>query len=261
MFHFFEKAGPTARVLLVGDTGQHQAVEAGASFEQFVKAGMQTASLDEIVRQQTDLRKPVEQLAMRDVMGAVKTLSEQGRVTEVVDDEERLTAIANDYVSNPKRTLVISPANQERVAINSIVHRQLQDQGLVNPEDHETKILVNRQDMTGAERKFALMYVPNEDVIRYNKGSKVLEINKGDYGRVVGSDHRDNKLTVLLQDGREITYNPKRLSGVSVYKKATRQFAVGDRIQFRAPFPEAKVKNTELGTITKIEQRRIYCFA
>lgn len=254
IFRFFEKTGPTARVLLVGDTGQHQAVEAGAPFEQFVKAGMQTATLDEIVRQQTDLRKPVEQLAMRDVIGAVKTLLDQGRVTEVVDDEERLTAIANDYVGNPKRTLVISPANQERVAINSMIHRQLQDQGLVNAEDHETTILVNRQDMTGAERKFALMYVPNEDVIRYNKGSKVLEINKGDYGRVVGSDHRDNKLTVRLQDGREITYNPKRLSGVSVYKETTRQFAVGDRIQFRAPFPDAKVKNTELGTITKIEQ-------
>ncbi|HKR15330.1 MAG TPA: MobF family relaxase [Pyrinomonadaceae bacterium] len=254
MFRFFDKAGPTARVLLVGDTGQHQAVEAGAPFEQFVKAGMQTASLEEIVRQQTDLRKPVEQLSMRDVIGAVKTLHDQGRITEVVDDEERLTAIANDYVSNPKRTLVISPANQERVAINSIVHRQLQEQGLVNPEDYETTILVNRQDRTGAERKFALMYVPNEDVIRYNKGSKVLEINKGDYGRVVSSDHRDNKLTVRVQDGREISYNPKRLSGVSVYKEATRQFAVGDRIQFRAPFPEAKVKNTELGIITRIEQ-------
>lgn len=254
VFHFFEKVGPTARVLLVGDTGQHQAVEAGAPFEQFVKAGMQTASLDEIVRQKSDLRKPVEQLAKRDVIGAVKTLLEQGRITEIVDDEERLTAIAGDYVGNPKRTLVISPANKERVAINSIVHRQLQSQRLIKPCDHETTILVNRQDMTGAERKFALSYVPNEDVIRYNKGSKVLEIKQGTYGHVVNSDHRDNKLTVRLQDGREITYNPKRLSGVSVYKEATRQFAVGDRIQFRAPFPEANVKNSELGTITKIEQ-------
>ena len=254
VFKFFEKVGPTARVLLVGDTGQHQAVEAGAPFEQFVKAGMQTASLDQIVRQQSDLKKPVEQLAIRDVIGAVKTLVEQGRVTEVVDDEERLTAIAKDYVSNPKRTLVISPANQERVAINSMVHRQLQVEGSISPEDHGTTILVNRQDMTGAERKFALSYRPNEDIIRYNKGSKVLAINKGDYGRVVSSDHRDNKLTVQLQDGREIAYNPKRLSGVSVYKEATRQFAVGDRIQFRAPFPEANVKNTELATITKIEQ-------
>jgi conjugative relaxase-like TrwC/TraI family protein len=254
MFLLFNKAGLSARLLLVGDTGQHQAVEAGAPFEQFVKAGMDTATLDEIVRQKSDLRKSVEQLAQRDVLGAVKTLFEQGRVTEITDDEDRLTAIATDYVANPKRTLVISPANRERVAINSIIHRQLQSQGLVSEVDHETTVLVNRQDMTGSERKFALAYVPNEDVVRYNTGSKVFGINKGDYGRVLNADHRDNKLTVQLEDGREITYNPKRLSGVAVYKEAQRQFAVGDRIQFRAPFADAKVKNTELGTITNIDE-------
>ena len=252
MFLFLQKAGPSARVLLVGDSGQHQAVEAGAPFEQFVKAGMQTANLDEIVRQKSDLRKPVEQLAQRDVVGAVKTLFEQGRVNEVVDDEERLKAIARDYVSNPKRTLVISPANQERVAINSIVHRELQDQGIVSPADHETRVLVLRQEMTGAQRKFALSYVPQEDIIQYNKGSRVFGINKGDYARVMSTTHADNELTVKLQDGREVTYNPKRLSGVSVYKEASRQFAVGDRVQFRAPFREANVKNTELGTITNV---------
>lgn len=254
MFLLFKKTGPSARLLLVGDTGQHQAVEAGAPFEQFVKAGMNTATLDEIVRQQSDLRKPVEQLAQRDVIGAVKTLFDQGRVTEIADDEDRLTAIAADYVSNPRRTLVISPANQERVAINSMIHRQLQAQGLVSATDHQMTVLVNRQDMTGSERKFALAYVPNEDVIRYNTGSKVFAINKGDYGQVLQANHLDNKLTVQLEDGREITYNPKRLAGVSVYKRAERQFAVGDRIQFRAPFADVKVKNTELGTITDIAQ-------
>jgi conjugative relaxase-like TrwC/TraI family protein len=254
MFLFLQKAGPSVRILLVGDSGQHQAVEAGAPFEQFVKAGMQTANLDEIVRQKSDLRKPVEQLAQRDVIRAVKTLFEQGRVTEMVDDEERLRAIASDYVSNPKRTLVISPANQERVAINSIIHRELQERGIVSAADHETRVLVLRQDMTGAERQFALSYVPQEDIIRYNKGSKVFGINQGDYARVMSTTHADNELTVKLQDGREVTYNPKRLSGVSVYKEANRQFAVGDRIQFRAPFREANIKNTELGTITNITQ-------
>ena len=254
MFLFLQKAGPSARILLVGDSGQHQAVEAGAPFEQFVKAGMQTASLDEIVRQKSDLRKPVEQLAQRDVVGAVKTLFEQGRVTEIVDDEERLRAIGSDYVSNPKRTLVISPANQERVAINSIIHRELQERGTISAADHETRVLVLRQDMTGAERKFAHSYVPQEDIIRYNKGSKVFGINKGDYARVMSTTHADNELTVKLQDGREVTYNPKRLSGVSVYKEASRQFAVGDRVQFRAPFREGNVKNTELGTITNIAE-------
>lgn len=257
MHLFLKKAGPAARVLLVGDTGQHQAVEAGAPFEQFVKAGMQTATLDEIVRQKTDLRIPVEQLSKREVLAAVQTLSAQGRVKEITDDADRLIAIADDYVSNPKRTLVISPANQERVAINSIIHRKLQEQCLVSQDDCELKVLVNRQDMTGAERTFALAYVPGEDVVRYNRGSKLHAINVGDYGRVLNANHRDNLITVRLDDEREITYNPKRLSGVSVYKEARRAFAEGDRIQFRAPFAEAKVKNSELGTLTEITEGKL----
>lgn len=254
---FFKKAGPVARLLLVGDTGQHQAVEAGAPFEQFVKAGMQTATLDEIVRQKSDLKIPVEQLAKREILAAVGTLSDQGRITEIADDADRLIAIANDYASNPKRTLVISPANQERVAINSIIHRQLQEQGIVSQNDHELKVLVNRQDMTGAERTFAIAYVPGEDVVRYNKRSKLYTTSPGDYGRVLNANHKDNTITVGLEDGREITYNPERLSGVSVYKEAKRQFAVGDRIQFRAPFAEAKIKNSELGTITEIAEGKL----
>ena len=90
MFLFFKKAGPVARLLLVGDTGQHQAVEAGVPFEQFVKAGMQTATLDEIVRQKSDLKIPVEQLSKKEILAAVRTLSEQGRITEIADDARSL---------------------------------------------------------------------------------------------------------------------------------------------------------------------------
>ncbi|MGZ5437851.1 MAG: ATP-binding domain-containing protein, partial [Pyrinomonadaceae bacterium] len=49
-------------------------------------------------------------------------------------------------------------------------------------------------------------------------------------------------------------YNPSRLSGVSVYKESTREFAEGDRIQFRAPFVEKGIANGELGSIAKIEE-------
>jgi ATP-dependent exoDNAse (exonuclease V) alpha subunit len=39
---------------------------------------------------------------------------------------------------------------------------------------------------------------------------------------------------------------------VSVYREAEREFAEGDRIQFRAPFTEKRVANGELGTIAKM---------
>src|SRR5207248_10157394 len=48
---FFERMGPYDRALLVGDSRQHQAVEAGRPFQQLQQAGMRTASLDEVVRE------------------------------------------------------------------------------------------------------------------------------------------------------------------------------------------------------------------
>jgi ATP-dependent exoDNAse (exonuclease V) alpha subunit len=138
------------------------------------------------------------------------------------------------------------------VTINSLIHKRLQREGKVSHDDHQLTIYVNRQDMTGTERTFANSYVPGEDIIRYNRASKVYEINVGDYARVTANNHEKNEITVHHEDGRDLTYNPSRLSGVSVYRDAQREFAEGDRIQFRAPFTERRVANGELGTIAKI---------
>ncbi len=113
-------------------------------------------------------------------------------------------------------------------------------------------VYVNRQDMTGTERTFANAYVPGEDIIRYNRASRVYGIEVGDYAVVTTKNHKENEITVHFENGRELTYNPQRLSGVSVYREAEREFAEGDRIQFRAPFTEKRVANGELATIAKI---------
>jgi conjugative relaxase-like TrwC/TraI family protein len=251
---FLKKAGPESRILLVGDPAQHQAVEAGAPFEQLIKAGIRTARLDKILRQRTNLKKPVQLLSQKEVFAAVAVLDSQGRITEIKDDIDRLQAIATDYVNNPKGTLIISPANSERVAINTLIHHELQTRESVSKQSHIVSILINRQDMTGPERTFALAYVPGEDIIRYNTTSKLYGVKPGDYGRVLANNHKDNTITVRFESGREMSYNPERLSGVSVYREAQREFAVGDRIQFRAPFAPGKVKNSELGTIQELTE-------
>jgi len=113
-------------------------------------------------------------------------------------------------------------------------------------------VYVNRQDMTGTERTFANAYVPGEDILRYNHASKVYGVEVGEYSRVTAKNHKENEITVRFENGRELTYNPQRLSGVSVYREAEREFAEGDRVQFRAPLSEKRVANGELATIAKI---------
>ncbi len=51
MRSFLGKLNPDDRVLVIGDTRQHQGVDAGRPFQQMQEAGMQTSQLDRIMRQ------------------------------------------------------------------------------------------------------------------------------------------------------------------------------------------------------------------
>ena len=81
MREFLARLGPNDRVLLIGDTRQHQGVEAGRPFEQLQEAGMRTAKLDEIVRQKDPaLKSAVELLATGQTAAALDLLQQQGRI-------------------------------------------------------------------------------------------------------------------------------------------------------------------------------------
>jgi conjugative relaxase-like TrwC/TraI family protein len=240
------------RVLLVGDKRQHEAVEAGRPYRQLQEAGMQTARLHEVIRQkEPELKEVVEQLARGDVHGAVANLDQQGRVHEIVLREERLGAIAHEYAREPQGTLVISPDNESRRELNTLIHREMQARGEVNPEEHKLRVLDSRNEMTGADRQWAEQYGEG-DFVRYTRGSKVLGIDPGEYARVDRVDAHENRITIERENGAQETYDPRRLSGVSVYQEVQREFSQGDRIQFTAPSRELQVANRELGTIEQV---------
>jgi len=252
MRDFLARLGPNDRVLLIGDTRQHQGVEAGRPFEQLQEAGMRTARLDEIVRQKDPaLKSAVELLAKGQVSVALESLQQQGRVKEISDPEKRIRAIARSYVESPDKTLIVSPDNASRRELNVAVREELKANGTLAPEDHTLRVLVQRQDMTGAERSWGSHYEVN-DVVRYSRGSKSAGIEAGSYGVVTAINHAANLLTVEKSSGEQITYDPRRLTGVSVYREIDREFSVGDRIQFTAPDKSLGVANRDLAAIESI---------
>lgn len=240
------------RVLLIGDTRQHQGVEAGKPFEQLVQAGMRTAQLDQIVRQKDpELKAVVEYLAHGKITEGIELLQRQGKVTEIADPNMRIQTIARDYASHPARTLIVSPDNASRRQINDAVRSELQIRGMVAAENHALHILIPRQELTGAERQWASSYQV-QDVLRYACGSKENDIERNSYTRVVAVNSAQNLLTVERADGELITYDPRRLHGVSVYQEIDRVFAVGDRIQFTAPDRRLEIANRDLAVIEKV---------
>jgi len=250
---FLTRLNHRDRVIFVGDTRQHQGVEAGKPFEQLQQAGMHTAQLDQIVRQKDPLLKEaVEQLARGEVREAIDNLAEQGRVHEFANPQERMKAIAERYAENPENTLVVSPDNASRMEINRIIHRDLQAKGVVSEEEHRHTVLTPRQDLTGADRQWAAQYAPG-DVVRYTKGSRAIGVEASEYARVTGVDADQNLLTVQRNNGEQITYDPRRLQGVNVYREVEREFSAGDRIQFTARYRDERIANRQIGTIEKID--------
>jgi hypothetical protein len=232
--------------------GNTREVEAGRPFEQLQAAGMLTARLDHIIRQRNpELKRVVEQLAKGEVREAIYGLAKSGRVEEIQDAEMRLDAIAQDYVRQPEGTLVVSPDNRSRIALNERIHYELQVQDKVSLREHQVKVLLPDNFLTGADREWAERYEAGH-VVRFTKGSQALKLKAGEYVRVIDSDPGTNLVTVRKANGKTVSYDPRRLQGVTVYQEGERGFSVGDHIQFTSPYRDKRIANRELGTIREI---------
>jgi conjugative relaxase-like TrwC/TraI family protein len=253
MHHFLQRLRSEDRVLLVGDVRQHHAVEAGRPYQQLQEAGLQTVRLDVIVRQQDPaLKQVVEHLARGDVRMALQHLEQQGRIHEIGDREARLTAIARTYVDNPEATLVVSPDHRSRHDLNARIRQLLQENGQVAAEARQARVLVARQEVTGADRQWAAQY-DQGDIVRYTMGSQRIGVRAGEYARIEDVDAPHNRVTVTRATGERVTYDPRRLQGVTLFREAERTLARGDRVQFTTPFRDRHIANRELGTIEQID--------
>ena len=261
MDKFFREAVKTGdRVLLVGDTRQHEGVEAGKPFARIQREELTTGAKVETVRRQTKEsdRETVKKLSEGKIIEAVSEMRERGQVQEIKDRAERHSSIVEAFLAEPEKSLVVAPRNADRQEINSKIHTALKDAGKIGKEEAEIKILRPRNDLSGVEREFAAAYREG-DVISYTRGSTENKIAAKSLAKVIKTDREENLLTVEIKDGgdgteaREITYNPKRLRGVSVWTEEKIKVSEGDRLQFRAPF-ETKQTKIANGTICKVDK-------
>jgi conjugative relaxase-like TrwC/TraI family protein len=271
MQSFMEKIGPQDRVLLVGDIRQHQGVDAGKPFEQMQQAGMQTSQLDQIMRQKDpELLRVVEHFSKNETASGVGLLQQQGRVTEISDNAQRIEAIARDYAAKPENTLVVSPDNASRRDINDAIRTELKSAGIISKDDHRMEVLTQRSELTSVDRKWAANYEQG-DVLYYTRGSKEHGIEPRSYATVASIDAATNRITVATEDRRQVSYDPERLHGITAYRNISRDFALGDRIQFTSTNRELGVANRDLGAIAGIdgtqldvrmdgEKERVVCF-
>ena len=245
------------RMVFVGDQNQHPAIEAGAPVRQFLADHMVVAQLTTIRRQKDpELRHVVELAATGGIAEAVDRLVEQNRVTAIPDIRQRYERIAANYVEAHEagqRALVVSPANDERRALNQAIRAKLVEDGYVNSIGREHNILIPmeltpaQQEDTGSYAEGHVLYFPRPD--------KALGITSHSYLSV--SAVQEHTLTLRAENGRPIEFNPALAKYVQAYTPDTRTIALGDRLEWREPDKRRRIPNHAFATVTGLNSSQI----
>ena len=135
---------------------------------------MKVATLGKIVRQKDEgLRQAVEAMAAGRIAEGVGLLFEQNRIHSIEHRGERFQAIARAFAESPQGTLVVSPDNNSRRELNAAIRAVLRETGQLEADAYRLPVLINRQEITGEDRKIASSYHVG-DSVRYTRGSGAL---------------------------------------------------------------------------------------
>lgn len=241
-----EEAG--ARAVLVGDTGQLKAVEAGAPFRQLQEQGMAMVRMSDILRQRNEkLRAAVVDAAEGKVEDSLKKLA--ATVAEVPHATERHERIARDYSSRlPEerlQTLAVAGTNRARQAINERVRQRL---GLAGTGIAVT--VLEGRDLTRAQVQSTLSYAPG-DIVEVLRHYESIGLRRGDTAEVV--ETAPGCITLRRHDGQTVQWRPTTMPHVAVHRAEQREVAVGDRLRFTANDYGLGVVNGQTGTVESID--------
>ena len=249
------------RVVLVGDEKQLDAVDAGKPFAQLQRAGLKTATMDEIMRQRdAGLKAAVEASLAGDVRKAFEKLGPN--VAEVKADNLAGAAAARWLklsVSERENAGLMAPSHALREEINDIIRERLIRDGAIAGPALGTERLVSR-GYTNAEKALAANYAPG-DVVAFHRAYKRLGVGKGDELRVVAIDRAADAVKLMGKDGEVVSWDPYRLAGrtggVEVYRVEEMELRAGDRIRWTRNDARHELVNSATAEVAAVGDRAV----
>lgn len=245
-----EKHG--ARMVILGDTKQTEAIEAGKPFAQLQAEGMETVRIHEIQRQiPPELKASVEKAAAGNMRGVLSHLES---VAELPDAMQRYAQIVSDYTaleeSARHKTLIVAGTNAARREINGMMRSSL---GLTGKGKEFT--LLSRVDLTQAQRRFAPSYRMGM-VIQPNRSYPKAGLVR-DETYYVRQAKPGNLLVLADSAGNEVIINPRTQNQLSVYTAEKAELSVGDSVRINRNNPALDLTNGDRMRVTAITGQTI----
>ncbi len=249
------------RVVLVGDSKQLDAVDAGKPFAQLQAAGMKTAVMDEIMRQRDPaLKEAVEASLKGEIERAFEKLG--SNVAQVKADNIGGAVAARWLALSPEareNTGVMAPSHELRQAINGHIRERLTREGLIRGPAMVSERLVSR-GYTNAEKALAGNYAVG-DVVAFHRPYKRLGVEKGDERLVVGVDHEARSVILEGGDGGTVAWKPAevggRKGGTEVYRMEEIELRAGDRIRWTRNDADLGLVNSRTAEVSEVGNGRV----
>jgi conjugative relaxase-like TrwC/TraI family protein len=248
-------AAREARVVLVGDTGQHAPVAQGDALRILEEhSGFRFGQLTEIRRQRSAELKETVSLAAKQRTGeAFARLLKAGEVVEHNDTAALHQKAAEDYLQATQRgkaALVVSPTWAEIAAVTEAIRQKLREQKQLAAKEEKIRVF-DPVGWTDAQKRLVAHYEPGLQ-LRFVKNT--AQFRAGESVEVVAQ--RGRQLLVRGTDQHERLFSPTRApSSFEVGQRRELGVAAGDVLLLRANAPG--FVNGERVTVKAAQRERI----
>ncbi len=246
-----------ARLVMVGDSRQLRAVDAGQPFRQLQQAGMATAVMDDIRRQ----RNPGLKAAVLDAIAGKpgEALTKLGADVLEVNHEDLGSSAARIWLAlraqDRRETALMAPTHVLRREINETVREGLRDEGVLHGRSVTLPVLVNLS-MTRAQKREIRNYREG-DVVVFHNDLYHYRVKSGDICPIHAID--GERLALEHADGRPRHVKPD--SDVrfryDVFESDTIDLAAGDRIRWTRNHNESGLVNGATATIETMGRKSL----
>lgn len=204
-----------AKLVLVGDEKQLQAIEAGGAFAS-ISRELGTATLSDIVRQREAWqRESVRGFAAGNARDALAAYAERGLVSVAADKRgaqtELLTAWEKSGLTNPKGNLILAATNLEATALNRRIQELRAREGFLKEAAVEI----------AAER------FHEGDRMLFTRNSRALGVKNGTLATVAQVNVRLGQVTVELDNGELRQFSGRQYQHVRLGYAVTTHKAQG----------------------------------
>lgn len=251
--HYLLKAN--AHINYIGDERQLTAINAGHPFYLLLKAGLEASYLGEIKRQKVPLlQKAVHEVAREQFSAAFASLVKQFIVHK--KKALRLGYMANYFLQHTaqerEKILIITPANEDRQALNKLIWQGLRAEGTLKGPALTTWHLIP-ENFTFAQTCFVGDYQPNM-VLRFTRFIPSIKVARHSFAEVLDIHEKKGLLKLKIMGSKQVVIwhpeeakthlestQPSSLNGkvestkrpwVEVYRKAPITLCKGDKLRW-----------------------------